>query len=102
LSAYCKTAALSVTGAVLRRMGCPTVNMIILAGTKIVPSRSLHMNAHGNKQHLSPSTDSVQLNGNLRLRGRTGKNVGQWEAGVSQLLDFHETIFVTATPVQDT
>ena len=56
-----------------------------MAGTEIVPSKSLSMNAvlpHGNKQHLNLSTDSVQLNGKLRLGGRTGKNAGRLRAGV--------------------
>jgi hypothetical protein len=58
---------------------------IILASTKIVPSRSLPTNAVlplGNKQHLILSADSVQLNGKMRLDGRTGNNVGRRGAGV--------------------
>jgi hypothetical protein len=57
----------------------------IVAGTTIVPSRSLPINAvlpRGNKQHLILSTDSVQLNGKLRLGGRTGNNAGWRGAGV--------------------
>jgi hypothetical protein len=48
---------------------------------KIVPLRSLHMNAvlpHRYKQHMAASTDSVQLNRKLRLGRRTGNNAG-WQ-----------------------
>jgi hypothetical protein len=57
----------------------------IVADTKIVSSRSLPTNAVlplGNKQQLILSTECVQLNGKVRLGGRTGNNAGWREAGV--------------------
>jgi hypothetical protein len=81
------------------------MNDTIVAGTKIVPSKSLPMNTvlpHGNKQNLILSTDSVQLNRKLRLGRKTGNNIGQQRvAGVSQPLDHHGTITMPATLVLD-
>jgi hypothetical protein len=56
----------------------------IVAGTKIVPWRSLPMNAvlpHGNKQHLIISTDSVQLNGKLLLGEELATTQGGGDRG---------------------
>jgi hypothetical protein len=80
--------------------------LTIVAGTKAVPLRPLHMNAvlpHRNKQCLILLTDSVQLNGKLYIGGRTGNNTGQVRSrGVSQPLDLHMTTFLPETLVSKT
>jgi hypothetical protein len=80
----------TIFGIFLKSKLChPTSSLVtiitIVAGTKIVPSRSMTMNAvlsHRNKQHLNLSTESGQLKGKLRLGERTGNNAGRRGAGV--------------------
>jgi hypothetical protein len=90
-----------VSACVPSNLNC-TLPTLIVAGTKIVPSRSLPVNTvfpHGNKEQYSIDRQCA----GKREAASQGKNWQQRTAvvswGVSQLLDLKGTIFMPATLV---